>query len=193
MKTITIFCGSSSGTQPDFKDEAFNVGKVLASQGKEIVYGGAKIGLMGAVADGALSVGGIVKGVIPDFLSDKEIRHDNLTELIIVGTMHERKMLMHTMSDGFIALPGGYGTLEELFEILTWAQLGLHNKPIGVLNVMGYYDALSLMVNTMVENGYINGEHKELLLIHNSVEALLSKMEHFVHQPGIKWIHEDEI
>lgn len=193
MKTITIFCGSSSGVHTYFKDGAFNVGKVLASQGKEVVYGGAKIGLMGAVADGALSVGGIVKGVIPDFLSDKEIRHDNLSELIIVGSMHERKMLMHTMSDGFIALPGGYGTLEELFEILTWAQLGLHNKPIGVLNVKGYYDSLSVMVTTMVNNGFLMEKHKELLLVHDSIKTLLRAMEHFVHQPDKKWIHEEEI
>src|SRR5918993_5316430 len=155
MKSVAIFCGSSSGTDPLYKVQATALGITLAHQRIEIIYGGAKVGLMGAVADAALSAGGKVTGVIPRFLRSKEIAHKNLTELIIVGSMHERKTKMHELCDGIIALPGGFGTLEELFEILTWAQLGLHKKPIGLLDVNGFYDNLNLLLQTMVHQGFL--------------------------------------
>ena len=137
MKSVTVFCGSSMGTDPIYKSQAFLLGKTLAQQNIKLIYGGAKVGLMGAVADGALSENGKVIGVLPHFLGTKEIAHESLTELIRVESMHERKTKMSELSEGVIALPGGFGTLEELFEMLTWGQLGLHQKPIGILNKIG--------------------------------------------------------
>jgi uncharacterized protein (TIGR00730 family) len=142
MKRITVFCGSSSGTEEIYTTQATLLGETLAIRNIELVYGGAKVGLMGAVADGVLNQGGKVIGVLPNFLGAKEIAHPKLTELILVATMHERKTKMNDLCDGVIVLPGGFGTLDELFEMLTWAQLGLHKKPIAILNVDGYYDAL---------------------------------------------------
>src|SRR5687768_1380717 len=137
MKSVAIFCGSSSGSDSIYYSQAAMLGKILAHRKIQIVYGGAKVGLMGAVADGALKEGGKVIGVLPNFLKSKEIAHTGLTDLILVESMHERKLKMHELSDGIIALPGGFGTLEELFEMLTWSQLGLHKKPIGLLNING--------------------------------------------------------
>lgn len=193
MKKLTIFCGSSSGTEPYFMKGAFYVGEVLAENDIEVVYGGAKIGLMGAIADGALSKGGKVTGIIPDFLSDKEVRHDNLTELITVSSMHERKMLMHTLSDGFVALPGGYGTMEELCEMLTWAQLGLHHKPIGIVNMNGYFDFFAAMVNTMVKNGFLQQKHKDMVLVHEDINFLLSGMKSYSPHSDKVWLREDDV
>ena len=154
MKRITVFCGSSVGTDSIYKTQAKIVGEALAKNNIELVYGGAKIGLMGAVADGVLSKGGKVTGVLPNFLRSKEIAHEQLTNLILVDTMHERKTRMNELCDGVIALPGGFGTLEELFEMLTWAQLGLHKKPIGILNIDGFYDTLIDLIQTMVSKGF---------------------------------------
>ena len=142
MKRIAVYCGSSPGTNVFYKSQALAVGKTLAKNKFGLVYGGAKIGLMGAVADGVLKSGGEVIGVLPIFLQSKEVAHENLTELILVKTMHERKTKMNELCDGVIALPGGFGTLEELFEMLTWSQLGLHKKPIGLLNTKGFYNPL---------------------------------------------------
>src|SRR5918993_1835297 len=155
MKSVAIFCGSSSGTDPLYKVQATALGITLAHQRIEIIYGGAKVGLMGAVADAALSAGGKVTGVIPRFLRSKEIAHTDLTELIMVESMHERKTKMHELCDGIIALPGGFGTLEELFEILTWAQLGLHKKPIGLLDVQGYFDPLLSFLDHAMDQGFV--------------------------------------
>ncbi len=149
MKRIVVFCGSSGGHDPVFAAQAFRVGQYLAEHGIELVYGGAKVGLMGAVADGTLQAGGRVTGVLPRFLRTKEVAHEHLSELMLVDTMHERKLKMHELSDGVIAMPGGYGTLEELFEMLTWGQLGLHAKPVGLLNTDGFYDHLLAMADTM--------------------------------------------
>ena len=154
MKSITVFCGSSSGTDGVYKSQATLLGRALAERNIQLVYGGAQIGLMGAVADGVLTHGGRAIGVLPGFLKSKEIAHDRLTELIIVETMHERKTKMHELCDGVIALPGGFGTLEELFEMLTWGQLGLHKKPIGLLNTDNFYDPLITLLQTMVDNGF---------------------------------------
>src|SRR5579871_5059480 len=139
MKRIVVFCGSSSGTDGVYAEQAYMTGATLAKLGIGLVYGGARVGLMGAVADGALAHGGEVIGVLPRFLSGKEIGHEGLTDLVLVDTMHERKMKMHDLSDGVITLPGGFGTMEEMFEMLTWGQLGIHRKPIGLLNIAGFY------------------------------------------------------
>lgn len=193
MKKVTVFCGSSSGSNPVFKEQAFHIGACLATNGMDVVYGGAKIGLMGAVADGALSKGGKVIGILPEFLGDKEIRHDTLSELIFVSSMHERKMLMHTKCDAFIALPGGYGTLEELCEILTWAQLGLHHKPIGIVNINGYFDCFVQMLDVMLTNGFLSKTHRDLVILSDSIENLLPRMVDYVPQTETKWIDEDDV
>ena len=153
-----------------------------------LVYGGANVGLMNAVADGSLSRGGEVTGVLPFFFKERGLAHENLTELILVNTMHERKTRMNELSDGVIALPGGFGTLEELFEILTWGQLGLHRKPAGLLNINGFYDSLKILTKTMVENGFLNEANRKMLLISDDIENLLDQMENYL-APGIdKWI-----
>lgn len=177
MKKITVFCGSSFGSEEIYKEQAELLGKTLAKQNIGLVYGGANVGLMGAVADGALSENGTVIGVLPNFLRSKEIAHKGLTELILVESMHERKTKMSDLCDGVIALPGGFGTLEELFEMLTWAQLGLHKKPIGILNINGFYDALIELLKVMVEKGLLKDANKEMLLVSNNIEDLLEKMK----------------
>ncbi|MBL7767306.1 MAG: TIGR00730 family Rossman fold protein [Chitinophagaceae bacterium] len=176
MKRITVFCGSASGVLPVYSQAALELGQMLAKRNIGLVYGGAQIGLMGTVADAVLHAGGEVIGVIPHFLGQREIAHENLTELIRVNDMHERKMKMNELSDGVIALPGGYGTLDELFEMLTWAQLNLHAKPIGLLNINGYYDPLLTFVDHMTEQGFVHPEHRDLLLSDTNLTALFSKM-----------------
>jgi uncharacterized protein (TIGR00730 family) len=192
MNSITVFCGSSMGTQPIFKETAFDLGKHLATENITLIYGGAQIGLMGQVAEGALQNKGKVIGVIPHFLSGKEILHEGLTELIQVDTMHERKVIMSEKSDGFIALPGGFGTFEELFEILTWAQLGLHQKPIGILNIAGFYDDLIEMIQKMVDNGFLKGLNQDMLLEGQTITALYDKMQQYIAPDVPKWIKSDE-
>ena len=160
---------------------------------KTLVYGGAKVGLMGAVADGALRQGGKVIGVLPDFLQNKEIAHENLTELIVVNTMHERKTKMSALSEGVIALPGGFGTLEELFEILTWAQLGLHQKPIAILNIDGFYNDLLSCLQTMVDKGFLKAVNRNMLLVGNSIDDVLHQMIHYQPVHVGKWINPKEI
>jgi len=188
MKSIVVFCGSGDGYNEIYREEAYNLGVMLASRGIGIVYGGAKIGQMGAVADGALSEGGKVTGVIPSFLKTKEIAHEGITELITVETMHERKLKMHDLSDGIITLPGGWGTMEELFEMLTWGQLGLHRKPIGLLNVNGYYDALKALCDNMVQEGFLNEFTNAMLLMSSSMENLLAQMEAYAPPNAPKWL-----
>lgn len=180
MKYISIFCGSSSGSCNIFAEQATELGQTIAQKGYGIIYGGARIGLMGAVADGALSNGGEVIGVIPEFLKKKELEHTNLTKLHVVETMHERKALMSELCDAVIALPGGYGTMEELYEMMTWAQLAIHKKPIGLLNTQGYYDPLLMMSQKMIEEGFLKKEYENLLIVAESSELLLEKMEAFV-------------
>jgi uncharacterized protein (TIGR00730 family) len=193
MKRITLFCGSSAGTEGIYTEQATLLGQTLANHNIELVYGGAKVGLMGAVANGVLSKGGSVIGVLPNFLRSKEIAHPELTQLIVVDTMHERKTKMNDLSDGVIALPGGFGTLDELFEMLTWAQLGLHQKPIAILNVDGYYDALLVFIQTMVNKGLLKEVNQQMLLVSNSIEELLDKMENYVAPTVGKWIENKNI
>lgn len=187
MKKVTVYCASSLGTESRFKEEAIKLGEALAKRNIGLVYGGAKVGLMGAVADGALSRGGKVTGVLPHFLAEKELAHDNLTELILVENMHIRKAKMAELCDGIITLPGGFGTMEELFEMLTWAQLGLHKKPIAILNTGGYYDALIEFIETMIKNGLLKEEYRNLLLIETNIEELLNRMEKYQAPANDKW------
>ncbi len=179
MKSIVVFCGSGDGYNECYREAAYELGAILAGRGIRIVYGGAKVGLMGALASGALENGGKVIGVIPAFLQTKEVAHDGLTELITVETMHERKLRMHELSDGIITMPGGWGTMEEMFEMLTWGQLGLHEKPVGLLNVNGYYDALKALSDNMVTEGFLDEFVNSSLLISESPEELLTKMEDY--------------
>ncbi|MFV5694080.1 TIGR00730 family Rossman fold protein [Flavobacterium sp. LB3P122] len=188
MKRITVFCGSSFGNEKNYELQAFLLGKVMAKKNIDLVYGGAKVGLMGAVADGVLSENGNVFGVLPRFLMSKEVAHDNLTELIIVESMHERKTRMNELSDGVIALPGGFGTLEEFFEMLTWGQLGLHKKPIGILNVDGFYDLLLEFIQKMVDNGFLKEINQKMILVSDNAQELLNKMENYTAPEVGKWI-----
>ncbi len=190
MKSITVFCASSTGNDPIYRDTAFALGQLLAERDITLVYGGAKVGLMGAVADGVLNKQGKAIGVLPHFLGGKEIAHAGLTELIKVESMHERKTKMNELCDGVIALPGGFGTLEELFEMLTWAQLGLHQKPIGLLNVDGFYDSLLQLLQQMTEKGLLKEENRIMLLISNDAADLLEQMKQYVAPQVPKWISE---
>ena len=193
MKRITVFCGSSSGTDVKYEQQALLLGQTLAKENIEVVYGGAKVGLMGSVADGALGAGGKVIGVMPLFLRTMEINHEGLTELIWVESMHERKTKMNDLCDGVIALPGGYGTLDEFFEMLTWAQLGLHKKPLAILNIGGYYDALITLLENMVANGLLKEQNRKMVLISDNIPDLLSQMRNYVAPTVGKWIHKKEI
>jgi len=191
MKRVTVFCGSSLGTDDIYRAQATLLGEALASHDMELIYGGANVGLMGAVADGVLKGGGKVIGVLPDFLRSKEIAHEHLTELIIVETMHERKTKMNELCDGVIALPGGFGTLEEFFEMLTWAQLGLHKKPIAVLNVDGFYDDLIIFIQKMVDKGFLKEANQQMLVVSDNIPDLLNKMKNYVAPAVAKWISKE--
>lgn len=177
MKSISVYCASSIGKKPIYRERAYAFGKYLASLNKRVIFGGSHLGLMGAVANGALDNGGEVTGVLPRFMSNKEIAHPNLTELIMVDSMHERKLRMHELSEGVITLPGGFGTFEELFEMLTWAQLDLHKKPIGILNIEGYYDALKQMIDRMLEEGLLKSKYASLLNFSDNEQDLVQLME----------------
>ncbi len=179
MKRITVFCGSSGGFNDIYKTQSFQLGQVLAKKNIGLIYGGACVGLMGAVADGAMKEGGEVIGVIPSFLKFKEIEHSRITEMITVESMHERKIKMHELSDGVIALPGGFGTMDELFEMLTWGQLGLHKKPIGLYNINNFYDCLYQHIQLMVDHGFLSDFNRRMLLVSDSIEDLLSQMENY--------------
>ena len=193
LKKITVFCGSNFGTENIYEEQAYQLGKTLASNNIGLVYGGAKSGLMGAVSSGVLESNGEAIGVLPHFLKGKEIAHEKLTELILVDTMHERKAKMNELSDGFIALPGGFGTLEELFEIVTWAQLGLHKKPIGILNIDGFYDELISLIQNMVDKGFIKAAYTQMLLISDSIDELLGMMKTYRAPEVSKWITKEDV
>ena len=192
MKRITVFCGSSFGIDALYKEQAALLGQTLAKQNIELVYGGANVGLMGAVADGSLNEGGKVIGVLPDFLRSKEIAHTGLTELILVESMHERKTKMNDLCDGVIALPGGFGTLDELFEMITWAQLGLHKKPIAILNINGFYDSLIELLQTMTDKGLLKEVNQKMLLVSDDIEDLLDKMKNYIPPTVGKWIDKKQ-
>lgn len=190
MRRIAIYCGSSRGNDPVFQTAATGLASYLASQGIGIVYGGGNVGIMGVIADAALAAGGEVIGVIPDSLLAKELGHIGLTELRITRSMHERKQIMVDLSDGFIALPGGFGTLDELFETLTWLQLGFHAKPVGLLNVNGFFDHLLVFLDHMTASGFLRPEHRASLLMENDSAALLTAMRLFQPHTCGKWIQE---
>jgi uncharacterized protein (TIGR00730 family) len=192
MPRICVFCASSIGNEPAFALAAESLGQALAERKISLVYGGGNIGLMGIIADAAMKAGGEVIGVIPQALVDKELAHQGVTDLRIVNSMHERKALMAELSDGFIALPGGYGTLEEFCEILTWAQLGLHTKPFGLLNVSGFYDHFLQFLDHIVETRLLRPQHRALVLDAKSVDDLLSHISTWKTTLVDKWIHPEE-
>ena len=183
MKRICIYCGSSYGKLPAYTDAAKALGKALTDRGIGLVYGGASVGIMGVVADAVLDAGGEVIGVIPQSIADKEIAHTGLTELNVVADMHERKAMMADYADGFIALPGGLGTMEELFEVWTWSQLGFHQKPCGILNVEGYYDHLTAFISHAVDQEYVKAAQQDALLVATESEDLLKKMANYQATP----------
>ncbi|WP_164112549.1 MULTISPECIES: TIGR00730 family Rossman fold protein [Sphingobacterium] len=193
IKSLTVFCGSSAGSDKKFEQEAYRLGEILAHEHIDLIYGGAVVGLMGAVANGVMENGGKAIGVLPHFLQDKEIAHTNLTELVIVNTMHERKTKMNELSDGVIALPGGFGTLEELFEMLTWAQLGLHKKPIAILNTNGFYDELLSLLQNMVEKGFLKPINREMLLVSDDIDRLICMIRAYKAPSVEKWIKNTEV
>ena len=193
MKSIVVFCGSSSGTELQYAKDAYQLGATFVAKGIQLVYGGAKIGIMGQVAAGVLKNGGKVIGVIPEFLKKKEVFHEGLTELIVTQNMHDRKLRMHELSDGILMLPGGFGTLEEFFEMLTWAQLGLHQYPIGILNTNGFYDPLLEMMQQMVAKGFVKQENWDSILVDTDIDQLLQKMERYQPLPVPKWIQKEQL
>ncbi|HVT49024.1 MAG TPA: TIGR00730 family Rossman fold protein [Vicinamibacterales bacterium] len=176
MQSVCVFCGSNFGDKPIYRELAAQLGRTLADRGLTLVYGGGNVGLMGVVADAALGAGGRVVGVIPQALVDWDVAHNGLTDLVVVQSMHERKARMADASDAFIALPGGYGTFEELCEVLTWSQLGLHSKPCGVLNIEGYYDPLLALFERAVQDRFLGAEHRDLVLAETDVNALLDRV-----------------
>lgn len=192
MPSLCVFCGSSFGDNPAYRSAAEEMGWALVRHGWGLVYGGGSIGLMGVVADSVMAAGGHVIGVIPQKLAIVELLHRGVPDMRVVPSMHDRKALMAELSDGFIALPGGYGTLEELFEVITWAQLGIHSKPIGILNVLGYYDGLLQFVDHAINERFMKPAHRDLFVVATDVDELLGKLatHHIPSTP--KWISEDE-
>ena len=188
MKSICVYCGSSIGSSPNLAAAARELGQTLAASNLELIYGGGRVGLMGVLADAVLEAGGRVQGVIPQALADREVAHAGLTQLHVVDTMHQRKAMMAELSDGFIALPGGLGTFEELFEIWTWAQLGMHSKPIGLLNVASYFDLLLQFLDHATSQQLLKPVHRDLLLVSNRPDALLSQMQTAAPTTSTKWI-----
>lgn len=187
INKIAVYCASASGFDAIYMEQAYALGKALAQKHKALVYGGAHVGLMGAVANGVLENNGEVYGVIPEFLKVKELEHKGITHSFVVSTMHERKAKMEELSDAFIALPGGFGTMEELFEMITWAQLALHKKPIGLLNINGFYEPMLQFVDEMITRGFVKEEYRNLLIVDNNIESLLRKMEEYVPLENDKW------
>jgi uncharacterized protein (TIGR00730 family) len=187
IKRLCVYCGSSMGGDPRYEAGARSLGSLLAGSGIELVYGGGHVGLMGAVADGTLAAGGRVIGVIPKALMERELGHTGIQDLRVVADMHERKMMMAELADAFIAMPGGWGTLEELTEMLTWLQLGIHGKPIGLLNVGGYYDAFLQFADHMVDQRFIRVEHRTLMAVESDPAALLARLLQPMVAPVNKW------
>ena len=188
IRRLCVYCGSSVGARAEYKQAASALGRLLAERDIELVYGGGHVGLMGAVADGALSAGGRVIGVIPRALMDRELGHTAIQDLRVVADMHERKMTMAGLADAFIALPGGWGTIEELSEMLTWLQLAIHAKPIGILNVAGYFDPFLAFAERMIEERFVRVEHRHLFSVECEPEALLERLMRPVPAPIDKWV-----
>lgn len=192
MKRICVFCGSNRGTNPVYAEAAKRMGSVLVRRGIGLVYGGGLVGLMGTIADTVMAEGGEVIGIIPEALAAKEVAHHGLTELHVVGSMHERKAMMAELSDGFIAMPGGVGTFEEFCEVLTWAQLGIHLKPCGLLNVANYYGPLLALFNHAVAEGFVRPEHRSLVLESTDPEELIELLATYRPPHLDKWMERDE-
>ncbi|MCW2756916.1 MAG: lysine decarboxylase [Nocardioidaceae bacterium] len=192
MKRICVYLGSSPGARPDYTEAAQHLAQRLAARGLGLVYGGASVGTMGVIADAALAAGGEVIGVIPQSLQDKEVGHHGLTELHVVASMHERKLMMMDLSDGFVCLPGGSGTLEELFETFTWLQLGLHGKPIGLLDVAGYWSPLVEFLDHAVRERFISRENADHLLVDDDADRLLDRFEAWQPPTTVKWLDRDQ-
>lgn len=193
IKTVCVFCGSSAGMLPAYAAAARRMGQLIARRGMGLVYGGGDVGLMGETAKGALGEKGSVTGVIPTSLVDKEIRQSLITELLVVDNMHLRKAKMADLSDAFVTLPGGLGTLEEFFEVLSWAQLGLHKKPCAILNVEGYYDGLIAFINHAVEHKFVSPAHRQLVLVEKTPEALLDALAAYRPPEVDLWIKRGDI
>ncbi len=193
MKRLTVFCGSSNGSNKVFINEAYKLGQKLVENEIELVYGGANVGLMGIVADSVLENKGVAIGVLPHFLNKVEVEYKGLSELILVDSMHKRKAKMNQLSDGVITLPGGFGTLEEFFEMLTWAQLGLHKKPIAIYNIDGFYDDLLLFIKSMVTKGFLKQENYDMLIVSDDLDDLFDQIKNYEAPTVGKWINENQI
>lgn len=193
MKRICVFCGASTGTNPAYQTAAVDMGRTLAENGIDLVYGGGNKGLMGMIADATIDNGGRAFGVIPKALVDKEEAHTRLSEQFVVNTMHERKMMMATLSDGFIAMPGGFGTLEEFIEIITWAKLGFHQKPCALLNINQFYDGLLSYFDQLTDEGFVKPKMRDLVLTGDSPESVLLEMKNFVPLELTPILQEDDI
>ena len=188
VRSVCVFCGASIGSNPAYREAAVALGQAIARRGWTLVYGGGAVGLMGVVADAAMAAGGDVVGIIPQSLLDAEVGHKGLTRLEVVDGMHARKARMAELSDAFIALPGGLGTLEELFEVWTWGQLGYHAKPLGLLDVNGFYDKLGGFLDNIVEEGFVRPQHRDMLLLGQQPDELLAAMDRFVAPVAPKWV-----
>lgn len=193
MKSVCVFCGSSPGHDPVHAEGARAMGAEIARRGLALVYGGGKVGLMGIVADAALEAGGEVHGVIPRALREKEVGHHGLTRLEVVETMHIRKARMAELADGFVAMSGGIGTFEEIFEIWTWGQLGIHKKPLGFLNIAGFYDPLAVFLDNTAKAGFLWQAHRDMAMTESDPAALLDRMEAYRPQTQVKWVEKEEV
>lgn len=192
IQALCVFCGSNAGRRPGYGEAARAMGELLGRRGITLVYGGGKVGLMGVVADACLASGGRVIGVIPRLLQEKELAHRGVTEMHVVGTMHERKAMMADLADGFLALPGGFGTWDEFCEVFTWSQLGIQSKACALLNVEGYYDPFLALADQATEEGFLRPEHRELLLVDEDGERLLDRMSRFQFPAVPKWVGREE-
>jgi hypothetical protein len=193
MDRIAVFCGSQVGTDDRYRQAAVELGQLLVARGEGLVFGGGSIGLMGVLADAVLAAGGEVIGVLPKMLATKELLHPGVPDMRLVDTMHDRKALMADLSYAFIALPGGFGTFEELFEVITWAQLGIHAKSVGLLNVAGYFDSLVRLIDHAVHEQFIKPQHRELIVVEERPDILLARLDEHQPPPVRKWLGPDEI
>ncbi|UBM57332.1 TIGR00730 family Rossman fold protein [Marinilongibacter aquaticus] len=193
MKSLLVYCGANPGKDPIYREAAKQLAREMVKRDMRLIYGGGSLGLMGQIADTVLELGGEVVGIIPSFLDKMEVGHPKLSALHIVDTMHERKAMMEELCDGIVTLPGGYGSMDELFEILSWSQLGLHTKPVGLLNVKGFYNFMIQQLDHMVEEGFLKESNREILKVSDSIPELFVLMESFVAQPAFKWLDKDQI
>lgn len=193
LKAICVYCGSNPGRNADYRAAAVALGRELVARGLKLVYGGAEVGLMGAVADAVLEAGGHVTGIMPQALVEKEIAHKRLSAMHVVSSMHERKRMMADLSDGFVALPGGVGTMEEIFEVWTWAQLGHHDKPCGLLNIAGYYDRLAAFLDHQAAEGFVRAEHRAMLTVEAEPARLLDAFAAYEPPRVAKWVERGEV